>query len=152
MNLSNRVSGSFILAAVLSVSLFLSGCEKVREFFGSAAAHDHNLRYVTCDNATVDVNSSTGTSDVDEMVFLCPGKNQTLTWQDPSGSSDFSVDFGAESPFANLVYTSSNKKIGPLKTSGPSLGGQRAKVFKYKLTVQGASKPFDPHVIIMGGS
>ena len=147
MNLSNRVSGPLILAAVLSASVLLGGCQKVRDLL-VGTPHDHNLHYVKCENANIYVNANAGTDYADEIIFLC--KDHTVTWKTSSASGSITVDFGSASPLASgQTLLTGQGQIGPFPVSGPP-AGTRSKTFKYKLTVGGNS--FDPHVIIMGGS
>jgi len=149
MNISRGTSGFLVTALALSAGLLLDGCRTLKFLVTGSKPHDHNLNYVACDNTIVQVNGNTGTAYEDELVFLCKG--QTITWSAPSGTGSFTVDFGAESPFdtGQISIPSQNGTIGPLSVVGPP-PGRRAKAFKYRLTVGGT--PFDPHVIIMGGS
>jgi hypothetical protein len=147
MNLFNRVSGPFILAAALSACLLLGACQKLGELL-VGTPHDHNLHYVKCENASIYVNANTGTDYTDEIIFLC--KDHTVTWKTSSASGSITVDFGSASPLASgQILLTGQGQIGPFPVSGPPVG-TRSKAFKYKLTVGGNS--FDPHVIIMAGS
>jgi hypothetical protein len=147
MNVFNRVSGPFILAAVLSNCLLLGGCQKFRDLL-AGNAHDHNLHYVKCDNANIYVNANTGTDYTDEIVFLC--KDHTVTWKTPSAAGTITVDFGTASPLASgQILLTGQGQIGPFPVVGLP-AGTRSKAFKYQLTVGGNS--FDPHVIIMGSN
>src|SRR5579864_521699 len=155
MNLFNRPSSFSIVAAALSACLFVGGCDQLRELFAgkqhkpdSSLIHDHNLHFVQCGTASIEVNpkTKTGTTNsADEMVFLCDGTTQSLTWTPPDTTTGFTVDFGTDSPFPNTTYTSHGKSIGPLNLKGRILNGQYAKAFKYTLTIDGATQPFDPH-------
>jgi hypothetical protein len=150
MNWRKRILGSFIVASVLPACLLLGGCGRLKMAFFTLFndPHSNNLHYVHCGDATIAVNSSNGTDNQDEIIFMCKGDK--ITWVGSNVTGQFTIDFQDDSPLdtTGTKFNSQNNIIGPFPAKALE-AHKRAKAYKYTLSFSGGTVSFDPHVIIM---